>query len=103
MQLIILIILGILELMSAIKLTSPCEAALVVSEKQLNIEIDYFSRNFEMKHYKAALSIFNALKKLKKHPKFKIHTFELYDKAFRWPKIRRYELVQKHMDLIEHF
>ncbi len=56
-----------------------------------------------MKHYKAALSIFNALKKLKKHPKFRIHTFELYDKAFRWPKIRRYELVQKHMDLIEHF
>ena len=32
-----------------------------------------------------------------------VHTWELYDGAFSFPRIRRYGLVQEHMDVIEHF
>lgn len=42
-------------------------------------------------------------KYLGKDPKVSVHTWELYDKAFTFPRIRRYDLVQKHMDLIQHF
>ena len=36
-------------------------------------------------------------------PRVTIHTWELYDNAFTFPRVRRYDLVQKHMDLIQHF
>jgi len=69
----------------------------------LDIELDYFSRNFDRKHYKKAMQVYGELKKQGSNPKVSIHTWELYDKAFSFPRVRRYELVQKHMDLLEHF
>ena len=36
-------------------------------------------------------------------PKLSVHTWELYDEAFAFPRVRRYDLVQQHMDLIQHF
>ena len=80
-----------------------CEPAIDVSQKQLDIELDYFSRNFDRKHYKKAMQVYKELKKQGKDPKVSIHTWELYDAAFSFPRVRRYDLVQKHMDLIQHF
>jgi len=80
-----------------------CEPAIDVSQKQLDIELDYFSRNFDRKHYKKAMQVYKELKKQGKDPKVSIHTWELYDAAFSFPRVRRYDLVQKHMDLLQHF
>ena len=80
-----------------------CEPAIDVSQKQLDIELDYFSRNFDYKHYKKAMQIYKEMQKQGKDPKVSIHTWELYDAAFSFPRVRRYDLVQKHMDLIQHF
>jgi hypothetical protein len=36
-------------------------------------------------------------------PKLQVHTWELLDKAFTFPRIRRYAYVQENMDMLEHF
>jgi hypothetical protein len=36
-------------------------------------------------------------------PPLKVHTWELLDKAFTFPRIRRYAYVQENMDMLEHF
>tara|TARA_B110000902_G_C14033902_1_gene485170 strand:+ start:34 stop:558 length:525 start_codon:yes stop_codon:yes gene_type:complete len=74
-----------------------------ISVDQMNIEIDYFSRDFEKKHYNAAMAIYGELKKQGKDPYPKVHTWELYDRAFPFEKVRRYDLVQQHMNMLEHF
>ena len=84
-------------------LNEPCEPALEVSEKQLYIELDYFSRSFDIKHYNNAIKIYDELKKEGKNPKLFVHSWELYDNAFSFPRVRRYDLVQQHMDLLQHF
>ena len=88
---------------SAIALQKPCEESLEVTEEQLNIELDYFSRSFDMKHYTNAMKIYGELAKEGKHPQLAVHTWELYDAAFAFPRVRRYDLVQQHMDMIQHF
>merc|ERR1719231_2190808 len=74
-----------------------------ISVAQMDIEMDYFSRDFEKKHYNAAMAIYGELKKQGKDPYPKVHTWELYDHAFPFEKVRRYDLVQQHMNMIEHF
>ena len=49
------------------------------------------------------MKIYGALKKQGKDPKVAVTTYELYDKAFPFEKVRRYDLVQQHMNMIEHF
>jgi len=83
--------------------TTSCEPAIDVSQKQLDIELDYFSRSFDPKNYKKAMQVYKELKKQGKDPKVSIHTWELYDAAFSFQRVRRYDLVQKHMDLLQHF
>ena len=80
----------------------PCEEALEVSEKELNIQLDYFSRKFDMKNYDNAMKIYGELKKQGKDPKVAVNTWELYDHSFSFVRVRRYDLVQQHMDLIQH-
>ena len=36
-------------------------------------------------------------------PKLQVHTWELLDNAFTFPRIRRYAYVQENMDMLEHF
>lgn len=84
-------------------MTTGCEPAIDVSQKQLDIELDYFSRSFNPKNYKKAMQVYKELKKQGKDPKVSIHTWELYDQAFSFQRVRRYDLVQKHMDLLQHF
>ena len=81
----------------------PCEPALDVSLAQLNIELDYFSRSFDVKHYDQAMAIYKELKADGLNPPVSVHTYELYDAAFSFPRVRRYDLVQQHMDMIQHF
>mmetsp|Transcript_8129 Transcript_8129/g.12502 ORF Transcript_8129/g.12502 Transcript_8129/m.12502 type:complete len:125 (+) Transcript_8129:34-408(+) len=95
--------LALIGVAAAVTLKKPCEEALEVSEEQLNIELDYFSRNFDHKHYDNAMKIYGELAKEGKHPQLSVHTWELYDNAFAFPRVRRYDLVQQHMDLIQHF
>ena len=80
-----------------------CDDGLEISEAQLYIELDYFSRKFDRKNYDNAMKIYDELKKLGKNPKLFVNTWELYDAAFSFPRVRRYDLVQQHMDLIQHF
>ena len=40
------------------------------------------------------------LKKDGANPKVSVNTWELYDKAFSFPRVRRYDFVQQHMDMI---
>ena len=86
-----------------LQLNDPCEEALDVSVEELNIQLDYFSRRLDMKYYDNAMKIYGELKKQGKDPKVNVHTWELYDASFSFPRVRRYDLVQQHMDLLQHF
>merc|ERR1712083_168191 len=92
-----------LEHKSAAGLNEPCEPALDVSEKQPYIELDYFSRSFDIKHYNNAVKIYNELRGDGLNPRMFVTSWELYDKSFSFPRVRRYDLVQQHMDLLQHF
>ena len=41
----------------------PCEEALDVSQEELEIQLDYFSRRLDMKYYQNAMKIYAELKK----------------------------------------
>lgn len=85
-------------------ITGSCTPALDVSQAQLDVQLDYFSRSFDMVHYNNAMNIYNAMvSKGGLKPRVSVHTWELYDGAFTFPRVRRYDLVQKHMDLVQHF
>lgn len=83
--------------------TAPCDPPLDITQEQLDIELDFFSRTFDKKRYNNARIIYDELRKNGKHPRVSVHTWELYDKAFSFPRVRRFDLVQHHMDLIQHF
>merc|ERR1719329_2065742 len=75
-----------------------CEERLWMNQKELRWQMDQFSRHLNVQNYKNAVEIAEELK-AKLPP---IHTWELLDKAFSFPRVRRYEIVQKGMDEIEH-
>ena len=81
----------------------PCEEALPVTEEELKIQLDYFSRRLDIKYYDNAMKIYGELTKQGKNPQLAVHTFELYDKAFSFPRVRRYDLVNEHLNEIQHF
>ena len=49
------------------------------------------------------MKIYAELKKEGKNPKMAVHTWELYDGSFSFPRVRRYDLVQEMMDKLQHF
>lgn len=98
-----LALVGLVSNASAIKIEKPCEEALDVTEENLNVELDYLSRRCDRKHYDNAMKIYGELVKQGKNPRVFVNTWELYDKAFSFPRVRRYDLVQQHMDLLQHF
>lgn len=61
--------------------------------------MDQFSRHFRMENYNNAMKIAGELKI--KVPR--VHTWELMDKAFLFPRVRRYDFVQNNMEMLEHF
>ena len=86
-----------------VQMKEPCEEALDVSQHNLDVQLDYYSRRLDRKYYNQAMLIYKEMKDQGLNPKMSIHTWELYDKAFSFPRVRRYDLVQQHMDLIQHF
>ena len=75
-----------------------------ISVDQMNVEMDYFSRKFDVKHYNNAMKIFAELKGSGFQGKApKVTTWELYNKSFAWPRVRKYELVEEGMNVLEHF
>ena len=57
-------------------------------------EMEYFSRRLEFENFNNSLTIFKNLSKSvgMDHP-LQVHTWELYDRAFTFPRVRRYSYV----------
>ena len=86
---------GIIDAVSA----QPCEPRLWISRDEMNWQMDQFSRHFNVKSLNNALEIAG---KLGSAPP-KVSAWELNDKAFSFPRIRRYDFVNNNMDMLEHF
>ena len=52
-----------------------CDPPLPHTEAQMNIELDFFSRKFDRKHYDKALEIYNELNGKGQKPRVNIHTW----------------------------
>ena len=61
--------------------------------------MDQFSRKFNVKNYENAMEIAKELGTAAP----RVHTWEILDKAFSFPRVRRYQFVQENMDMLEHF
>jgi len=81
----------------------PCEY-LEITAQNLAVEMDYFSRRLNKKHYDNAVKIYTELQKSGQNVQFpKISTWELYDRAFTFPKVRNYAQVSENMNQLEAF
>lgn len=76
-----------------------CEERLWLSADEMAWQMDQFSRKFDKTNYNNAAEIASELGL--KMPK--VHTYELIDKSFSFPRVRRYEDVQENMTMLEHF
>jgi len=66
--------------------------------------MDMFSRTLDTRHWTNAQNIAKAIaKRTGKAPQMSVHTWELYDNAFSFPRVRRYQFVNENMDMLEHF
>ena len=65
--------------------------------------MEYFSRKLDPKLFDNAMEIFKNLSASDKKLKIAVHTYELYDKSFRFPRVRKYEYTKENMDLLQHF
>lgn len=72
---------------------------------ELEYQMEMFSRTLDPRHWTNVQNIYGALKKkgAKNLPKLQVKTWELMDKAFSFPRIRRYNFVCENMDMLEHF
>jgi hypothetical protein len=86
------------------KTTDPC-VYLDETIGELEYQMEMFSRTFDPRHWTNVQNIYGALKKkgTKDLPKLAVKTWELYDKSFSFPRIRRYNFVMENMDMLEHF
>jgi len=89
----------LVQLKSTIQVGGPC-VYLDETQDELDYQVDMFSRTLDPRHWKNATNI---AKKLKNPKGVKIHTWELMDKAFTFPRVRRYNFVNDNMDMLEHF
>lgn len=88
---------GIIDALTAPK--GQCTERLWISADEMGWQMDQFSRKFDITNYNNAMTIAGKLK-IKPPP---VHTWELLDKGFSFPRVRRYNDVQENMDLVEHF
>ena len=75
------------------------ELLAVKDAEEMNWQMDKFSRTFDIENYKKAMEMAGELKQ--KPPR--VHTWELIDKAFSFPRVRRFDDVQENMNMLEHF
>jgi hypothetical protein len=72
--------------------------------EELNYQQDMFSRTLDPRHWTNVVNIATAMqKKTGVAPKLAVTTWELMDKAFSFPRVRRYNFVNENMDMLEHF
>ena len=88
------------QIKSAIE--GPC-VYLDETQDELDYQVDMFSRTLDSRHWTNVQNIAKAMKKAGKKPYMYVHTWELYDKSFSFPRVRRYGFVQENMDMLEHF
>lgn len=80
-----------------------CPTPIPNTEEELALQLEEFGRTLDKQKYLNALAIYGELKKAGKDPKVRVNTYEFLDKAFKFERVRRYDLVQQHMNLVEHF
>jgi len=87
-----------------LQLDAPCEY-LDETNDELDYQIDMFSRTLDPRHWTNVVNIAKAMgEKTGTHPSLaKVHTWELYDTGFSFPRVRRYNFVNENMDMLEHF
>lgn len=84
-------------------LIEPC-VYLDETQDELDYQMDMFSRTLDPRHWTNAVNVAKAIQKnTGKAPRLSVHTWELYDKAFSFDRVRRYGYVQENMDMLEHF
>ena len=93
--------LGLVE-DSLVQIGAPC-IYLDETQQELDYQLEMFSRTLDTRFWTNALNVAKEITKAGGSPKWYVKTWELYDKAFSFPRVRRYGLVQEHMDLLEHF
>jgi len=70
----------------------------------MNLMMNLFSRTFDKIFYSNAWQIYQGL--LEKDPKTpapKINTWELYDRAFTFQRVRKYAFVIEQLNKLEQF
>ena len=86
-----------------VQLNEPCEY-LDETQDELDYQVDMFSRTLDTRHWTNVLNIAKAMEKnTGRAPRLQVHTWELMDKSFSFPRVRRYNFVQENMDMLEHF
>ena len=81
-----------------------CDERLNYTEWELERQMEWFSRGLNVKNFDNAMKIWQNL--TEQHGfrgSARVHTYELYDKAFTFPRVRRYQFVQDNLDMLEHF
>ena len=85
-------------------LEKDCDSGLEISVEEMNYQMEMFSRTFNLKHYNNSMVIFGKLQAKGVNVKEpQVTTWEMYDRAFAWPRVRRYDIVEQEMDTLEHF
>jgi len=88
---------------SLVQLEQPCEY-LDETQDELDYQVDMFSRTLDPRHWTNVVNISKAMEKSSgKAPRLQVHTWELMDKSFAFPRVRRYNFVNENMDMLEHF
>jgi len=86
-----------------VQLNEPC-VYLDETQDELDYQVDMFSRTLDVRHWTNAQNIAKAMgKNGTKGKDLKIHTWELYNNAFSFPRVRRYGFTNDNMDMLEHF
>ena len=70
----------------------------------LRYELEMFSKKLTTENYENALKIYDFLKNKRGYTgEFQIYTYELFDRAFTFPRVRRYNDVMDNLTMLEHF
>lgn len=87
-----------------VQLDAPPCVYLDETQDELDYQLDMFSRTLDTRHWTNVKNLQGAIAaKTGSKPPLAVHTWELYDKAFTFPRIRRYQYVNENMDMLEHF
>ena len=85
-----------------VQLGTPC-IYLDETQQELDYQLEMFSRTLDPRYWTNAQNVATAVSAAGGTPKWYVKTWELYDKSFSFPRVRRYAFVQENMDMLEHF